>query len=616
MISSWQVSSLTTTPRRWNHETVKVVVVLTASGIGGVHAGMVTFPDWQVAVETAQVVAGIVHYPPGNPFYIYHLKLWTVLHQVCALLLFSGVSEIALSRILSGLIGMVSLQALAMIVYGLSRDTLLAIGSAFLIAFTRSAEYGVSYPIYLMGTTHTYGAIGLSTVALIAGLAGAGWYRAGGFLVGLAPAVHPSLGAWFGLVVLAAAVWHFRSNWSEVRPALKFLLAGCSVTAVSLAAQLFQSRGISPIDPAQAARYLASFVTFWDAHRQPPNLSAEGVKLTVGVATLAMLSLTLSASLPRSAALLLRIVFMAAALSLVLALVSWLPPAALPSTLLILMPTRLVNLNALIAVAVLIGLVGHLAGSGHRISSGLLLVYLSVGLFISNRSMLWEGVDDSVLRSLVPSVIRDSPTRPLQILLTVSALLLVITAALRWRPGQQPSPAVTASRRAVATLARCGVLMTLAAATFLLWRWPPRSGGDVYTDRTNNGVLAHVAAGSGLLLTGGELHLVQLRTRRPVLLDGGGLDGLPYALEGGPALEQILRDVYVIDLHDPPEEARGKGVIPDAVNRTTWERFTVERWRQIRRTYQVTQVMTRPDWILTLPVTFRDAAFAVYDIPE
>src|SRR5262245_1298881 len=169
-------------------KTAQILAVLAASGIGGFHAGMVTFPDWQVAVETAQVVAGLVHYPPGNPFYLYHLELWTVLHQICAVLLRLGFTEIALSKMVSGLLGMVSLQAIAMIVYGLSRDGLLAVGSAFLIAFTHTAEYGVDYPIYLMGTPHTYGAIGLSFIALIAGLAGAGCYRASGFLLGIAPA--------------------------------------------------------------------------------------------------------------------------------------------------------------------------------------------------------------------------------------------------------------------------------------------------------------------------------------------------------------------------------------------------------------------------------------------
>ena len=53
-----------------------------------------------MAVETAQVVAGLVKYPSGNPFYVYHTKLWTVVHQICAVLLRAGVSEIAVSKLL------------------------------------------------------------------------------------------------------------------------------------------------------------------------------------------------------------------------------------------------------------------------------------------------------------------------------------------------------------------------------------------------------------------------------------------------------------------------------------------------------------------------------------
>lgn len=44
--------------------------VLLLSGILGFRVGMLGFPDWQVAVETAQVVAGLVTYPPDNIFYI------------------------------------------------------------------------------------------------------------------------------------------------------------------------------------------------------------------------------------------------------------------------------------------------------------------------------------------------------------------------------------------------------------------------------------------------------------------------------------------------------------------------------------------------------------------
>ena len=64
---------------------------------------------------------------------------------------------------------------------------------------------------------------------------------------------------------------------------------------------------------------------------------------------------------------------------------------------------------------------------------------------------------------------------------------------------------------------------------------------------------------NGLLLTGGSLHLIQFRTRRPVLLDGGGLDALPYAPESGPEMQRVLLDVYGIDLLNPPPEAQYAG---------------------------------------------------------
>ena len=43
--------------------------VLLVSGLIGAIVGAWLYPTWHVAVETAQVVAGIVTYPPDNPFY-------------------------------------------------------------------------------------------------------------------------------------------------------------------------------------------------------------------------------------------------------------------------------------------------------------------------------------------------------------------------------------------------------------------------------------------------------------------------------------------------------------------------------------------------------------------
>jgi len=125
-----------------------------------------------------------------------------------------------------------------------------------------------------------------------------------------------------------------------------------------------------------------------------------------------------------------------------------------------------------------------------------------------------------------------------------------------------------------------------------------------------------VARGHGLLLTGGDLHLIQLRTRRPVLLDGGALDALPYALEAAPAMDRILRDVYGVDLFNPPAQALKVGMVPAAFNKVVWEQYPLERWQQIRTAYHVTQVLTPAEWQLKLPIVAQNMQFRLHEIPR
>jgi hypothetical protein len=118
-----------------------------------------------------------------------------------------------------------------------------------------------------------------------------------------------------------------------------------------------------------------------------------------------------------------------------------------------------------------------------------------------------------------------------------------------------------------------------------------------------------------MLLTGGSLDLVQLKTRRPVLLNGGGLDGLPYAPESGPAVERILREVYAIDFFNPPQAARGRGAVPNDFNQAAWQGFPGEKWQQIRQAYGVAEVLTPGDWELPLAVVARDGLHTLYQLP-
>src|SRR5687767_10927860 len=107
--------------------------VLVLSGVLGCWLGVATRPSWHTPIETAQVLAGIVAYPHTNPFFIYHVSLWSVLHEGLAACLYLGLSEIALSQILSALAGMISLQALSLLIYAFGGRALVAAGAAFVI---------------------------------------------------------------------------------------------------------------------------------------------------------------------------------------------------------------------------------------------------------------------------------------------------------------------------------------------------------------------------------------------------------------------------------------------------------------------------------------------------
>ena len=573
--------------------------VLLFSGVLGWHVGAGAFADWQVAVESAQVVARLVPYPQGNPFYVYHTKLWTVLHQVLAVLLAAGFSERALSVAVSGLLGMVSFQAVSLVAYALSRDAWIAAGASALVFFTRVAEANSIYPIWLVGTSHTYGIIALSFAALVIGFLGCGWYRTGVFLLGFAPAVHPSVGAWLILIAAIVFVTDWRQLRGELRPALPAFLAGCGVTAASLAIQLLLVADVPEVDPSTTTKYLAAFVSFWDMHRQPVELGAATVRVNAALLVVAcffLLRQPLQLSGPSR--LLMRFVAATAALSVALAFISWIPPDKLPPAILIAMPGRVLNLNMLIAAPLLIGLFA--AWRRTWAGAGLLLI-LCAALLVGNRSGLWtfDG-GHQALAAAVPPVLRPNATNVVLI-----AMLLAMAAA--W-VGRQ------SGRAAVARLAYQATLLLMLVAIVLTWNLQ-RPRGFEMTDRTNDVLFRLLSEGRGLLLTGGDLHLIQLRSRRPVLLDGGGLDALPYAVESAPEMDRILREIYGVDLLNPPEEARFRGSIPPEFTRAVWQSYTREQWEALGSRFGVRQVLTPGDWELKLPVAVRNRTLTVYDIP-
>ena len=584
--------------------------VLILSGIFGFRVGMIGFPDWQVAVETAQVVAGVVEYPAETPFYTYHSQLWTALHHILALPLRAGVSELTLSRLMSGVLGMVTFQALSLFVYALGRSIPLAIGAAALIVFTRSAEYGTVYPVFLLGTVHTYGAIGLSSAVLTVALLGAGCYRSGAMLLGILPCIHPSLGIWTGIAVGAGILSDVRRLQAHLRPALPWFLAGCALTIASL---IFHFAFVYDA-PTGATRWspqdLSVYIRLWDAHRGAIDFGQIGVRLNLGAMVIAVVWLAFfrrdtvqqKPDVSVASQLLLRIVAASALLAIAMIPLSHIAPERLPRALVVLMPGRWLNFCAMTCVALIIGLLVRRAA----LWSHCLLLLLSAGLLLGTGSMLWEWFGQPHGEPY------DGGLRASQIIWVATALMIVGAFATR----RTSDAKALGTARLVSTLAYAACVALLGIVSVMTWRSSHSRSGDYFQDRTNDVFFGDVAAHRGVLLVAGDLYLIQLRTRRPLLIDAGAIDTVMYSLVTGAQMQRILRDVYGLDLFDPPPEAIGAGRVPLQAHRLTWEGYSLETWRAIRRDFGVTQVLAYSDWSLQLPVASQSRRLLLYDIPE
>jgi hypothetical protein len=574
------------------------------SGLLGFRVGIIGYPTWQIAVETAQVVAGLVQYPPDNPFYIYHTKLWSLAIQLCALLLRIGVPEMTLSQVLSGVLGMISFQALAMTIYAIGGSALLAIGGAFVVFASRVTDHGVVYPIFLLGTHHTYGALGLSLFVLVIALIGAGFYKSGAFLLGVAPAVHPSVGVWVGAVVALAFLWDFRRLREEFRPALKYFVAGCAVTLVSLLVQYLFIYHRTQADPAAVSRTFSTFVNVWDDHRRAAAGTANvGVVLNRFVLAVGLVWLIgFARDLAVPAVFVVRVAVVAAAVSLAFVFVSWMPPGSLPMTLSILMPARLLNFDVMIAVPLLLGL---MAVYRQKLSVQFLTLMLLGGLLLSKGSMFWTWAAERQW------YVWSTPFDPMLVLEATGLALVCVALAHMNRSGRTSSNA-----RSIASIAvRAATVCVMVAAFAVTWRVTAPASG--LRDRTNDPFFREVAGDHrGLIVTAGTFQLVQLYTRRPVLIDSGALDTMVYAPESGPAVARILRDVYGIDFFNPPPEVRSASAVPHAISRAHWAQMSQEQWQQIRKTYNVTQIVARRDYDLNLPIAAENETLRLYRIPE
>ena len=602
---------------------IMIYVILFLSGLFGCYIAIFAHSTWQVCVESGQVLAGIVKYPKSNPFHMYHLKLWTILNQISALLLYIGISEKAASIIICGLLGCISFQALSLVVFAFSRNAVLSLFSPFFIYSLNYVGSSTIYPIWLMGSEHSYGVLGLSSILLIIALIGNGRYKLGGFLLGMAPAIHPSLGTFCVFTVFIAVLWASKDTQENLKILLKYFLFGGLVSGISLAYQLYVSREVPNIDPSTAKHYLSAFATYWDEHRRVVPLRllwCHGMLICVTSLLVSVFVLRFSKEeLPIHSRFFLKAIIVSAVLSISLSLTTLLPPRMIPTILLVSMPGRYINLNNLAFVVLIIGILGT------NCSRNVLFNKLILCVFVLSASSF------KVLFHFLPNIVSHDPQVVAELKLSFFNASYDIGIVLML----SSSIALVASRffsnrlqnylsnryQLINLIYRITLLVLIMVGVAVLFKTFDDNGWEIPNKRfrnwSNDPMYAEISKGNGVLLAGAvvrPIRCIQLCTRRPVLVDVWALNFVSYVPEAAPELNNILKHVYGSDLlMPPPDEYRNSGDVPN-VHKDLWESRSREEWLEIKQRFGVSDILTHLDWKLNLPAIMQNETYVLYRI--
>lgn len=554
--------------------------------------GAFVFPTWPDVVEQGMLIAGLIEYPVKTPAYHFATQTWWILPQILGIFLKLGVSEWMLCRFVSGLLGAVSFSAVAMAALAFSRDPLVSAIAPLFVFASGAYQHGATYQIYMLGVGSTSGILADSTMLLVPSLIALGELRASAFLLGLAPCLHPVMGAFLwlftGLSVLGESSESRRRMLANAGP---FLL-GLAVSSASLAFQLAVIRDPpAPADPAAIDELFRSFIRHWDFHRSPyPMLSSAIFIAGASVAACSALIAFRDRLLPVGADFLCRVVIISGLISAGFAAATHLPVEAMPKILLLLMPQRFLNLAVFIFAPLALGAVAWLRHSRR----GQDALFVLLGLF-GLRLLGW--ID-------------------LYVFLSMIAITLFIDLALhagRNAAGAsriEPAQGRWARAKLMSFAQAAAILALVVGAVRALPASVTISREDFSRD-----FFRSMSERDGLVATAPGISFIPLRTRRPILIDSVGLDHLPYAGSTGPLLNDVLREFYGVDILAPPPGLVPSGQIPVEPTRSLWESRTSGEWSSVAVRRGVRDILTPSNWDLKIPVVAENEYYALFRIP-
>lgn len=607
-------------------EASSLSIVAISSVVIGFLLGALVYPTWTDNVESAQVLAGLVKYNSAtNPMYIYHRSAYSLLIQGAALLLRLGVSDWATSVLFSGAQSAIGFSALALCTFAISRNIFSSLLTPFVLlrlslspsatsGIYLSALHGHNYPILFPTHASLYGLLGLFLTLLIISLIALRRNTWGLFLLGVIPAIHPSLALMCWLAVGLGFVWERKSEIAQLRPFFKFFVGGLALFLLTFTWQQINNPSVAALSFSPPTKELVGdFLKYWDEHNAVVAPLTLPFFFEVDL-YLIILATSYLVAFPQPffspgrfiAKALLGTTLVATLYTVLQSLFPFLLPVSLNDLLHKLLIYRWLNLNSVAMPAILIGLLSGLALHNRNLIALTLLVIIAFGALSNNLLSL------SIASATPYLQYYSSQNEKAWVLGALAKSLLFPLAALgasyvtlkSTRPGflNVTYPAPWAKLLNPFLLVALVLLMVVSFSPFAFAKF---TGTD-----ENSTLLAKAGQAEGLMLSAPlwGTH-IQTRMRRPLLLDLTQINLISYLPGTATTIEDILNIAYGLSLKDP------RGYSSYDTLASIWSRRTLAEWQTLRQRFGVTHVITPSNYKLQLPLFGKSRDLVIYEIP-
>lgn len=543
--------------------------------------------SWEAAISTAQVLNGLVRFPAGSLGYDYHASVFSITNYIACLFLAITDSETASSVLLSALLGLLAMQALAMSLFVVIRNAFLATLIATLLGIINYPGAGIHYPIIFVGTGHTYAKAGLAFALYAVLLIGLSRFRLGFFLCGLALSLHPSWGLWLNACLILTLCIRFKSFQAIfTRDNIACYAAGIAIS-VGLYAWHRNAFPITQtallIDPAEVRNLFLYYIRYWDGHRYADLTAGALAKaLPAALLTLALLKLILKKTPSRSSEnLLFSFLLCSSALSVLLVFVPYLDAGVFPEFFIAVMPGRFINLAIFLCIP-------------------LAAAYLILSLDSGNQRAVLQA---AVLGGL--AIVITAWDMTIRMMMVSGAALGVGVIAIMRRRQMENSLSIDQFR--LRNYVVCAFLAALAAfltayAAYKLSAMKEQNHGITITRPVHGSILTTV-----------ETAYAQISTRTATITPY--LDGFPYV--GGfslVALNELVNDIYGVSIKSIPSadlDLHG-GEISTKDYETLWTSRSCSDWVTLAKKYGFGLIVVPPQILLQLQRYDDDPAWNKY----